>query len=284
MKLSITFDRLRWEEKALKEEADKMGLESELVDARQLALNITRKKLRNGFGDLVLQRCISHYRSLFLTKILENYGIPVINSVDVSEVCGNKLLTSMLLTKAGVPTPKTYVALSADCAIPAAASVGYPLVLKPFIGSWGRNVSIASDEQALATIVELRESMQNPIEHMYYIQEYVKRPPRDIRVVIAGQDIIAAIYRHAPRNDWRTNVARGAIASSFKPDQELTELVQKAAKAVGGGVLGVDAMESEDGYLIHEVNNTVEFKGAQSVTKVRIAKRILKYVVSSVKR
>lgn len=284
MKLSITFDRLRWEEKALKEEADKMGLEAELVDTRQLALNITRKKLRNGFGDLVLQRCISHYRSLFLTKILENYGVPVINSVDVSEVCGNKLLTSMLLTKAGVPTPKTYVALSADCAIPAAASVGYPLVLKPFVGSWGRNVSIASDEQALATIVELRESMQNPIEHMYYIQEYVKRPPRDIRVVIAGQDIIATIYRHAPRNDWRTNVARGATASSFKPDEELAEVVQKAAKAVGGGVLGVDAMESADGYLIHEVNNTVEFKGAQSVTKARIARRILKYVVSSVRR
>lgn len=284
MRLSITFDRLRWEEKALKEEADKMGVEAELVDTRQLAVNITGRKLSNGFGDIVLQRCISHYRSLFLTRILENYGIPVINSLEVSEACGNKLLTSMLLAKAGVPTPKTYVALSADCAISAGDSVGYPVVLKPFIGSWGRNVSIANDELALATIVELRESMQNPMEHMYYIQQYVKRPPRDIRVVIAGEDIIAAIYRHAPRNDWRTNVARGGTASSFKPDEELKELVHNAAKAVGGGVLGVDAMESGDGYFIHEVNNTVEFKGAQSVTRSRIAKRIMSYVASSVRK
>jgi [lysine-biosynthesis-protein LysW]--L-2-aminoadipate ligase len=282
--ISITFDRLRWEEKKLKEEAERQGYETELIDSRKLAIEISSKKVKNLFGNIVLQRCISHYRSVFLTKILENYGVRVVNPSTVSEACGNKLITTMLLTKAGIPTPKTYVALSAECALTAGEGVGFPVVLKPFTGSWGRMVSIANDAQTLATIVELRELMQNPLEHMYYIQEFVKRPPRDIRIIVAGDEIVASVYRHAPQNDWRTNVARGATTTAFKPDDELSELALRAAKAVGGGILGVDAMESNDGYLIHEINNTVEFKGAQASTKTRIARKIINYAVSSVKR
>ncbi len=284
MKLAITFDRLRWEEKKLKLEAERLGCETELVDARQLALDISRKKLKNGFGDVVLQRCISHYRSLYLGMILDSYGIETINSSSVAEVCGNKMLTTMRLARAGIPTPRTYVALSLESALSGAEALGFPVVLKPFTGSWGRGVAIVKDPQTLDTIVELKESLPNPIEHMYYIQEYVRRPPRDIRAIVAGDEIVACVYRNAPANDWRTNVARGATTAAFKPEKTLTEIVLRAAEAVGGGVLGVDAMESDGGYLIHEVNNTVEFKGAQAATKTSIAKKIVSYVVASVKR
>jgi [lysine-biosynthesis-protein LysW]--L-2-aminoadipate ligase len=284
VKLAITFDRLRWEEKKLKTEAEKSGCETELIDARKLSLDISKKKLRNGFGDVVLQRCISHYRSLFLGMILDNYGIETVNSSVVAEVCGNKMLTTMHLAKAGIPTPKTFVALSLESALAGAESIGFPVVLKPFTGSWGRGVAIVKDPQTLDTIVELKESLPNPIEHMYYIQEYVKRPPRDIRAIVAGDEIIASVYRNAPANEWRTNVARGATTAAFKPDSALSEIVLRAAEAVGGGVLGVDAMESESGYMVHEVNNTVEFRGAQMATKSSIAKKIVSYVVASVKR
>ena len=128
MKLAITFDRLRIEEKELKKEAEKAGCKSELIDVRKLAFNVTGKKVKNGFGDIVLQRCISYYRSLFLTRILENFGIQVINTTKVSEACGNKLVTSMLLAKAGVPTPKTYVALSSESVVETAEKLGYPVV------------------------------------------------------------------------------------------------------------------------------------------------------------
>jgi [lysine-biosynthesis-protein LysW]---L-2-aminoadipate ligase len=140
------------------------------------------------------------------------------------------------------------------------------------------------DAQTLDTIVELKESLPNPIEHMYYIQEYVNRPPRDIRVIVAGDEIVASVYRNAPANEWRTNVARGATTTAFKPEKALSELVLRAAEAVGGGVLGVDAMEADGGYLIHEVNNTVEFRGAQAATKGSIAKKIVGYVVAGVKK
>ena len=285
MKLAITFDRLRLEEKELQKEAVKAGCKSELIDVRKLSFNVTGKKLNNGFGDIVLQRCISYYRSIFLARILENFGIRVINSTKVSEACGNKLVTSMLLAKAGVPTPKTYVALDAESVFETAEKLGYPVVVKPFTGSWGRMVDIAKEPQTLGTIVEYRESMQSPVEHMYYLQEYIKRPPRDIRLIVAGDEVIAAVYRNAPKGEWRTNVARGGTTTGFKLNKEIEDITLKAAKAVGGGILGVDAMESKDhGYTIHEVNNTVEFKGAQGATEHRIAKKMIDYVIGEAKR
>ncbi len=285
MKLAITFDRLRLEEKELQKEAVKAGCKSELIDVRKLSFNITGKKITNGFGDVVLQRCISYYRSIFLARILENFGINVINSTKVSEACGNKLVTSMLLAKAGVPTPKTYVALDAESVFETAEKVGYPVVIKPFTGSWGRMVDIAKEPQTLGTIVEYRESMQSPVEHMYYIQEFVKRPPRDIRLIVAGDEVIASVYRNAPKGEWRTNVARGGTTTGFKLNKEIEDMTLKAAKAVGGGILGVDAMESKDyGYTIHEVDNTVEFKGAQVSTEHRIAKKMIEYVMREAKR
>jgi [lysine-biosynthesis-protein LysW]---L-2-aminoadipate ligase len=285
LKLAITFDRLRLEEKELQKEAVKAGCKSELIDVRKLSFNVTGKKINNGFGDIVLQRCISYYRSIFLARILENFGIRVINSTKVSEACGNKLVTSMLLAKAGVPTPKTFVSLDAESVFETAEKVGYPVVVKPFTGSWGRMVDIAKEPQTLGTIVEYRESMQSPVEHMYYIQEFVKRPPRDIRLIVAGDEVIASVYRNAPKGEWRTNVARGGTTTAFKLNKEIEDITLKAAKAVGGGILGVDAMETKDhGYTIHEVNNTVEFKGAQASTEDRIARKIVDYVIREAKR
>jgi len=285
LKLAITFDRLRLEEKELQKEAQKAGCKSELVDVRKLSFNVTGSKINNGFGDVVLQRCISYYRSIFLARILENFGIHVINSTKVSEACGNKLVTSMLLAKAGVPTPKTFVALDAESVFETAEKVGYPVVIKPFTGSWGRMVDIAKEPQTLGTIVEYRESMQSPVEHMYYIQEFVKRPPRDIRLIVAGDEVIASVYRNAPKGEWRTNVARGGTTTAFKLNKEIEDVTLKAAKAVGGGILGVDAMETKDhGYTIHEVNNTVEFKGAQASTEDSIARKIVDYVIREAKR
>jgi [lysine-biosynthesis-protein LysW]--L-2-aminoadipate ligase len=191
----------------------------------------------------------------------------------------------MLLAKAGVPTPKTYVALDSESVFETAEKLGYPVVIKPFTGSWGRMVDIAKEPQTLGTIVEYRESMQSPVEHMYYLQEYVKRPPRDIRLIVAGDEVIAAVYRNAPKGEWRTNVARGGTTTGFKLNKEIEDITLKAAKAVGGGILGVDAMESKDhGYTIHEVNNTVEFKGAQASTEHRIARKIIEYVIREAKR
>ncbi len=208
---------------------------------------------------------------LLLTQALEGAGLRVINSSAVAETCSNKLATSIALSNAGVPTPRTMLALSPEGAEEAAEELGYPFVLKPFTGSWGRMVTVVRDKATMQSLIEFKEELANPQEqHMYYLQEYIKRPPRDIRAIVAGDSIIACVHRIAPPGEWRTNVARGAVSKAFKPDKELKEIILSAAEAVGGGILGVDAMEPESGYIVHEVNNTVEFKGAQSAVDTDI--------------
>ncbi|MCL4355996.1 MAG: lysine biosynthesis protein LysX [Nitrososphaerota archaeon] len=283
MKLTITFDRLRWEEKALSEAAAAAGIDATLVDVKGLVFEVPKR--RQEFGDVVLQRCISHYRSSNLTRALEGAGIQVVNSQAVAEVCSNKLATTIALSKAGVPTPRTFLALTSEAAEEAAEALGYPLVLKPFTGSWGRMVTVVRDRETLRSLIEYKEELANPQEqHMYYMQEYVNRPPRDVRAIVAGDSIVACVHRVAPPGEWRTNVARGATSEAFKPDADLTEVILKAAEAVGGGILGVDAMEPESGYLVHEVNNTVEFKGAQSAVGLDIPSRLIGYVAGLARR
>jgi [lysine-biosynthesis-protein LysW]---L-2-aminoadipate ligase len=282
MKVSIAFDRLRWEEKALKDAAETLGLQAELVDVKGLVFEVPKRPAE--IGDVVLQRCISHYRSLLVSQTLEGAGVRVINRHAVAEVCSNKLATSIALARAGVPTPRTFLALTPEAVEAAADKLGFPLVLKPFTGSWGRMVTIVRDRETLNSLIEYKEELANPLEQMYYMQEFIQRPPRDIRVIVAGDSMVACVHRYAPEGEWRTNVARGGTSKAFRPDKELKETVMKAAEAVGGGVLGVDAMESSTGYMVHEVNNTVEFKGAQSAVETDIPAKIMQYVAHSERR
>ncbi len=281
--ITIIFDRLRWEEKELLDKASKLGYHAKLVDAKDLAFT-TYNGNAKSFGSIVIQRCISHYRGLYITACLEALDIPVINRYKVAEVCGNKLLCSLALVKHNVPTPKTHFIFSAEKAIEVASSLGYPIVFKPIVGSWGRLVIPVKDREMMESIVEMREEMSNPLSKIYYLQEYIKRPPRDIRAIVVGDRVITAVYRYAAEGEWRTNIARGGKAELCPITKELEDTCLKAADAVGGGVLGVDLMEDETrGLVVHEVNNTVEFKGAASVSSVDIAQEIIRYAMRVIK-
>ncbi len=276
-RLAIVYDRLRWEEKKLYTSAKDAGVEVTLVDAKTNGLTLFDDVGRWKDEDVVLQRCISHYRGLYYTAILESMGIPVVNSFETSLVSGNKLLTTLKLAKAGVPTPRTYAAFSDEAALNIMESIGYPVVVKPIVGSWGRLIARIDDRDDASLLIEARRLSSDPLQHIYYLQEYVDRPPRDIRAIVVGEDVVAAIYRYQPPGDWRTNVARGGRVEAAILTGEQREMILKAAGAVGGGVLGVDAMEAREGLLVHEVNNTVEFKGASQATGLDIASRIVDY-------
>ncbi|MDW8275048.1 MAG: lysine biosynthesis protein LysX [Candidatus Nitrosocaldus sp.] len=291
--LSIVFDRLRWEEKELLEKALRLGYNARLVDAKDLVFSTSGigKGTRTGsaidgmnLGDVVIQRCISHYRGLYITACLESLAIPTINGYGVAETCGNKLLCSLALARHNVPTPSTYFIFSAEKAIEMANNLGYPIVFKPIVGSWGRLVIPVKDREMMESIVEMREEMPNPLSKIYYLQEYVRRPPRDIRAIVVGDRVITAVYRYAAEGEWKTNIARGGKAEPCKITKELEDICLRAAEAVGGGVLGIDIMEDEArGLLVHEVNNTVEFRGAASVSSVDIAHEIVSYAMRVVR-
>jgi len=284
-RISLVYDRIRWEEKALIEASRRLGLDVRLIDSKEIYLKADDfERVRNEFGDIALQRCISYFRGLHITAVLESMGLPVINPFHVSLICGNKLFTTLALIKTDVPVPKTLVAFTNEGAIKALDSLGYPAVLKPVVGSWGRLIALIKDKETAQALIELREEMQNSLMQIYYFQEYVKRPPRDIRILTVGDEVVAAAYRYSVEGDWRTNVARGGRTEPCPLTDEIIDLALRASKSVGGGVLAVDCMESPTGIVVHEVNNTPEFKGLYSATMVDIPRKIIEYAIRVMKR
>ncbi|MCP8304724.1 MAG: lysine biosynthesis protein LysX [archaeon] len=283
--IGLVFDRIRWEEKAIIERSKKRGLKMKLSNAKTLCLHAqSQEDFKAIFGDAVLQRCISYFRGFHITAFLESKGIDVINPSGVAQICGNKVLSTLALLEAGVPTPETFIAFSEEGVFKALKEIGYPAVLKPIIGSWGRLVAPLKDKDTTEAIIESRELLSNPLHKIYYIQEMVSRPPRDIRTVVVGDRVVASVYRYSSKEDWRTNVARGGRTEPCPLTKEVEDAVLKAAEAVGGGILGVDAMESPRGILVHEVNNTVEFKGAMAAGATDIPEEILDYAIELVRR
>ena len=282
-KISIIFDRLRSEEKMLQKEASELGHETSMIDAKITQINTDSKKDDFDFGSVVLERCVSYFRGLHFTSALEFMEVPVYNTFNVANNCGNKMFMSLLLSKHNVPTPKTYFSFSKDAAVENIEKVGYPLVIKPVIGSWGRGVMPIKDRDTVDAAIEIRELSDGPYDRTYYFQELIKRPPRDIRVITVGEQAIAAMYRKS-EDGFKTNVALGAEPEICEITNEIEDLALKASKAVGGGILGVDMMEDEQkGLTVHEVNNTVEFKGLAKVSKRNIPKEMVEFAVNSTK-
>ena len=285
VEVCVVYDKVRFEEKALYDTAKKKGLKAQIIDAKKITINNASKRKTLQFGDVVLQRCISHFRGLYLSACLEFMGFMVINKFKVGETCGNKLITSLTLAKSNVPTPKTHFAFSTESAIEVINTIGFPVVLKPIIGSWGRGVFPIRDEEVANMIIEMRKENDNPLSRIYYVQEMIKRPPRDLRCIVVGDKIVAAIYRYSVENEWRTNVSRGGKAELAPITNELEDIALRAAKSVGGGILGVDLMEDEKrGLLVHEVNNTVEFRGASNVSESDIAGAMIDYALTIAKK
>jgi [lysine-biosynthesis-protein LysW]---L-2-aminoadipate ligase len=282
VEVSIVCDKVRFEEKALYEKTLSKGIKANIVDAK--TITISTNSIMKDFpllGDVILQRSISYYRGLYLTACLEFVGFKVINKFKVGETCGNKLVTSIKLAENKIPTPRTQFAFSAESGLESMKKTGFPVVLKPIVGSWGRGIYPLRDLETANMIVEMREEDDSSLSRIYYIQEMVDRPPRDIRCIVIGDQAVAAIYRYSSQTEWRTNVARGGKVELAPITKEMEDLALRAAKTVGGGILGVDMMEDKShGIVVHEVNNTVEFRGAASVSKADIPGEMIDYAVN----
>ncbi|MFM9875798.1 MAG: lysine biosynthesis protein LysX [Nitrosarchaeum sp.] len=276
--VTILYDTIRWEEKALLEAGRKKDINLQMLDCKNLAIDLDKKPERYG---PVIQRCVSYYRNLHSTAALEGMGVNVINCLNTGILAGNKLFTHMLLKKAGVPTPYATVAFSKDAAIGYLETNGYPKVIKPTVGSWGRLISKLNDKDSAEGIIESRETMY-PIYQVHYLEEFVNRPPRDIRAIMIGDKIVAAIYRNSGNGNWKTNMALGGTAEECKVTPEMEEMCIKAKNAVQGDIVGVDLMESnERGLVVHEVNNTTEYKNTVRVCGVDIPSLMIDYAMKS---
>ena len=273
--ITALYDTIRLEEKLLIESAKKNEINLEMVDCKKLSVDLNEKK---SFDSPVLQRCVSYYRNIHSTAAIEGQGVRVVNCLNTGIFAGNKLFTHMLLQKSGVPTPNATVALSKDAAMNALDRNGFPKIIKPTVGSWGRMVSKINDMDSAEGIIEGREAMY-PIHQVHFLEEFVERPPRDIRAIVIGDTVPAAIYRNSGDGNWKTNTHLGGSAETCKITNELEEICLKAKNAVQGEIVGVDLMESnEKGLVVHEINNTTEFRNVVRVTGVDIPKLMLEYV------
>lgn len=273
--LAILYDRIRPDERMLFERAEALGLPYKKVYVPALPMVLGERPEALEGVTVALERCVSQSRGLAVARYLTALGIPVVNRPEVMETCGDKWATSVALAKAGLPQPKTALATDREEALRLMEAFGYPVVLKPVIGSWGRLLAKVTDRAAAEALLEHKEVLGGFQHQLFYLQEYVEKPGRDIRVFVVGERAIAAIYRRSAH--WITNTARGGQAENCPLTEEIARLAVKAAEAVGGGVVAVDLLESPRGLLVNEVNHTMEFKNSVHTTGVDIPGEILRY-------
>lgn len=280
MRIAVICSRIRAEEKLLFGEMERRGLEYLRIDDREQIFELHQREYP---FDVVLERAIQHSRALYMLKIFNDAGIPTVNSYQVALTCGDKFLTTQALISAGLPTPRCKLAFTPESALAAIEELGYPVVLKPVVGSWGRMVSKINDRDAAEAILEHRDVLGSYQHAIFYVQEYIKKPGRDIRSFVIGDECIGAIYRTS--DHWITNTARGGIASPCPLTPELAELSVRAAHSVGGGVVAIDLLEAPDGSLmVNEVNYTMEFRNSIETTGIDIPARIIDYTLALARR
>ena len=276
MKIGVLLSRLRIEEKMILQALRDRGIDFERIEDGDLALDPAQPRFTDY--DAIWCRSLSHSRALYALSIMESWGIKTVNHSAVIDACGDKIITTTALVKAGIPSPQTTVALSVESALAALDQMGYPAVLKPAVGSWGRLLAKVNDRDAAEAILEHKQTLGGYQHSIFYIQEYVDKPQRDIRVIVVGDEAICAIYRRSPH--WITNTARGGEASLCELTPGIHDLAVRAAQAMGSGILAVDLLEDSDGrLLVSEVNHTPEFHGAIQVAGVDIPAKMVDYVL-----
>lgn len=273
MRLGVLVSHLREEEKLILAAAAERGFETQVLQDRSLMLDLTSPE--PPLVDLVLDRCVAHTRGACILRIFDRWGIPTLNSSQAVDICDDKVMMSAALASAGVPTLRTAVAFSIESALQIGEAFGYPLIVKPVSGSWGRLLAKANSPESLRTLLEQKQQLGTHHHGVFYLQEYVTKPGRDIRAFVVGGEVVAASYRNAEH--WITNVARGAVSTVCPVTSEIEGMSRAAAHAVGAEIAGVDLVETADGLKIIEVNSGAEFKGLRSTTSVPIAAVIVEH-------
>lgn len=276
LQVGLLYSRIRKDEKLLLTELRERDHEVTKIDVRKQTFDIAAAPAAFDGLDIVVDRCLATSRSLYATQFFEAYGIPVVNSHETAAICADKVQNSLALEKAGVPTPATKVAFTKETAMDAIEEFGYPCVLKPVVGSWGRLMAKIDSESAAEAILEHKATLGHYEHKVFYVQEFVEKPGRDIRVLATDGEPIAAMVRSS--DHWITNAAKGAETDAFDLDDEALALVRKASDAVGGGLLGIDLMETGDSYTVHEVNHTVEFKALDDAVETDIAATVVDWL------
>ena len=274
MRLGVLVSFLRQEEKLILQAARARGMAVIPIFDRELILNVSAPTAaESGIEiDVLLDRSVVHSRAGYTLFAMDRWGIPTLNSSQAVSICDDKARASMVLEAAGIPSPRTFVAYSEESALEACEHLGYPAVLKPVTGSWGRLIArVNGPEQARAIISQ--KSEHGSFHHeIYYVQEFIEKPGRDIRAYVIGGNVIAASYRTSEH--WITNAARGAVSSRVpSPRKSKTSpCVLRRGRCPPGRCR---PHRNGRGLKVIEINTGGEFKGLMTTTDRDLAGEIV---------
>jgi len=208
-------------------------------------------------------------------QILSESGVQVINSPRSLEICIDKYLTLARLSSEGVRTPETHVSQNAEQAMHDFEALNQSVVVKPVFGGEGRGILRCDDPDMAYRIFKSLER----IDAVIFQQRFIQHNQSDIRILWVGDQNYC--IRRVSSNDWRTNLARGALAEPFEPDDEQMRLAQLAKDVCGADIAGVDILVDQDTrepYVI-EVNAVPGWRGAAAALGIDIAKATLSFVL-----
>ena len=177
-RLGVLVSYLRPEEKSILAAARDRGIEVAPIFDRDLVLDLSSPHAP-GSGldfDVVLDRCVAHSRSGYTLRALRRWGIPTLNDAEAVRLCDDKAENSLVLEAAGIPTPRTLIAFDVGSAIQACETLGYPAVLKPVTGSWGRLLARVNGPDQARTVLEQKKELGSFHHAIFYVQEYVEKP------------------------------------------------------------------------------------------------------------
>jgi len=228
--------------------------------------------------DCILPRVPRTYKNFgyVICKLLEDRVYMPIKPESIL-IAHNKFLTLLALEEAGIPIPKTFLTWSRKGVEPVLGEFEYPVVLKILYGSLGKGVMFAESKQSLLPLLDTIETMNEPI----FIEEYIEAGGKDIRALVIGDEVIAAMQRSGSKGERRANIGSGGKGKKIKLKPKLEELAIKTAKALGLEIAGIDIIQQRGGKrepLVIEANVNVVFEEITKVTKTNIAKHIVEYV------
>jgi len=267
-RIALLHTRVRVEERLLLEALETRDACVQLVDLRARAFDLADHAPWRDF-DLALDRSISLTSSLTAVRVLEAFGVRCVNTAHAIQLCADKLASSLALERAGLPTPRVVAAVGPGAALDAVEQIGYPAVIKPTVGSWGRLLARVNDRDAAQAVIEHRATLGNALHHVFYVQEHIDKPGRDLRVFVVGGEPVAAIARFS--DHWVTNTARGAHATGLPLTAQLREISRRAAACTGADLVAVDLLECpRRGLVVNELNHSLEFRNSIHTTGVDI--------------
>src|SRR5574337_5944 len=289
VKIGILADRNGWHVEVLAKALTRRGCRADFLPITRLVARVPGGPLVTVIGqpldsyDALLIRTIPEgsleqiiFRMNALHR-LEAAGVRIVNRPSPLERTVDKYYTSSLLASRGLPTPRTVVAEGFDEAMEAFRELG-DVVVKPLFGAGGRGMVRVSDADVAYRVFRALALTRS----IFYVQEFVPHGDYDLRGLVIGDRVAAAMRRRA--DGWRHNVSQGARPELCVMDDDASSLCLQASRLLGTDYAGIDLLQTPQGYTVVEVNSIPGWSGLQRTTEIEIAQEIADHLLSKVGR